>query len=216
MFTPGQIKRITSPNSSRVTWSTEDISSAIALRSVSARAYNYLRTVKNIPLPCVQTLRNWSANFNVKPGLLKDILKIMQIKGRDLSVVQRLTVLSFDEVYISNKVDLERREQKIYGPHRTSQVVMARGLIGNWRQPIYYDFDQPMTTEILFEIMTQLQETGYTVVAVTSDLGSTNTRLWKSMNIGVEIPNNMNLEVMEQPDEGKQCFFLHPSNTHQI
>jgi len=211
VFTSGQIKRIMSPNSSR-TWSAEDISSSIALRSVSSRAYNYLRTVKNVPLPCVQTLRNWSAYFNVKPGILKNVIQIMQSKGRDLSMVDKLTVLSFDEIYISNKVDLERREQKIYGPHKTSQFVMARGLIGNWRQPIFYDFDQPMTKEILFEIITLLQEIGYTVVAVTSDLGPTNVRLWKSMNIGVEISTNKNSEVIGNPNERKQCFFLHPSD----
>lgn len=77
VFTSGQIKRIMSPNNSRMTWSAEDISSAIALRSVSAKAYNYLRTVKNVPLPCVQTLRNWSAHFNVKPGILKGVIQIM-------------------------------------------------------------------------------------------------------------------------------------------
>ncbi|XP_077270191.1 uncharacterized protein LOC143901639 [Temnothorax americanus] len=164
VFTSGQIKRIMSLNNSRVTWSAEDISSAIALRSVSARAYNYLRTVKNVPLLCVQTLRNWSAHFNVKPGILKDVIQIMQSKGGGLLMIEKLTVLSFDELYISNKVDLERREQKIYGLHKTSQFVMARGLIGNWKQPIFYDFDQPMTKEILFEIITRLQEVGYTVV----------------------------------------------------
>ncbi|CAL1671746.1 unnamed protein product [Lasius platythorax] len=36
VFTSGQIKRIMSSNNSRVTWSAEDISSAIALRLVSA------------------------------------------------------------------------------------------------------------------------------------------------------------------------------------
>lgn len=212
VFTSGQIKRIMSPNIKRVTWSTEDICSAIALRSVSAKAYHYLRTVKNVPLPCVQTLRNWSVNFTVKPGILKDVVQIMQNKGQDLSIVEKLTILSFDELYISNKVDLEQREQKIYGPHKTSQIVMARGFIGNWRQPIFYDFDQPMTKEILYEIITCLQEVDYTVVAVTSDLGSTNVRLWKSMNIGVEIPSDKKSKVIEKPEEEKRCFFLHPSD----
>jgi len=66
--------------------------------------------------------------------------------------------------------------------------------------------------EILFEIITLLQEIGYTVVAVTSDLGPTNVRLWKSMNIGVEISTNKNSEVIGNPNERKQCFFLHPSD----
>lgn len=210
IVTPGQIKSIMSPKSSRVSWSAEDISSAIALRSVSARAYNYLRTVKNIPLPCVQSLRNWSAHFNVKPGILKDVMQIMQSKGRDLSTIDKLTVLSFDEMYISNKVDLERREQKIYGPHKKCQFVMARGLIGNWRQPIFYSFDQPMTKEMLLEVIRCLQETSYTVVA--SDLGSTNACLWKSMNIGVKIPTNKNSKIIEKPDEEKRCNFFHLSD----
>jgi len=32
------------------------------------------------------------------------------------------------------------------------------------------------------------------------------------MNIGVEISTNKNSEVIGNPDEGKQCFFLHPSD----
>lgn len=75
-----------------------------------------------VPLPCVQTLRNWSANFDVQPGILKDVLKVMHIKERDLPAIQKLTVLSFDEIYISNKVDLERRQQKIYGPKKNKPI----------------------------------------------------------------------------------------------
>jgi len=58
VFTSGQVKKIVA-NKSRVKWTIEDITSAIALRSVNARAYNYLREVRKIPLPCVSTLRNW-------------------------------------------------------------------------------------------------------------------------------------------------------------
>jgi len=32
------------------------------------------------------------------------------------------------------------------------------------------------------------------------------------MNIGVEISTNKNSEVIGNPDEGKQRFFLHPSD----
>jgi len=66
-----------------------------------------------------------------------------------LSITDKLAVLTFDEVYISNKVDLERREQKIYGPHKSCQFVMIRGVFGNWKQPIFYEFSQQMTKSIL-------------------------------------------------------------------
>lgn len=83
VFTPGQIKKLMSPHITRVNWTAEDISSAIALKAVSGKAYDYLRIVKKIPLPCVQTLRNWSVNFNVQPGLLENVLQIMQRKGKN-------------------------------------------------------------------------------------------------------------------------------------
>lgn len=72
-----------------------------------------------MPLPSMSTLQNWYATFNVQPGILKDVLKIMEDKGHNLDTTEKLTVLSFDELYISNEVDLERKEQKIYGPYRT-------------------------------------------------------------------------------------------------
>ncbi|XP_072764052.1 uncharacterized protein [Anoplolepis gracilipes] len=56
IFTPGQVKRIVSQQN-RMKWSVTDITSAIALHSVSATAYNYLREVRKIPLPSVTTLR---------------------------------------------------------------------------------------------------------------------------------------------------------------
>lgn len=126
------------PNAKRIKWSAEDISSAIALRSMSEKTYKYLREVKQLPLPCESTLRNWTASFDTKPGILKDVLKIMRSKGEDLSATDKITVLTFDEICISNILDLERREQKIYGPHKTCQFVMARSLFTKWKQPIYY------------------------------------------------------------------------------
>lgn len=75
-----QIKRITSPQN-RTNWSIEDISFAIALRSVSTKAYNYLREVRKIPLPCATTLCRWILEFQVNPGILHEVVKVIQIKG---------------------------------------------------------------------------------------------------------------------------------------
>ncbi|XP_071567384.1 uncharacterized protein [Temnothorax nylanderi] len=59
VFTPGQIKMLLSSTKNHVKWSSEDIMSAISLRSLSPKAYRYLRNVKKFPLPCATTLRNW-------------------------------------------------------------------------------------------------------------------------------------------------------------
>ena len=202
VFTPGQVKKIVSAKS-RIKWTIEDITSAIALRSVSATAYNYLCKVQKIPLPCVTTLRNWVANFKVKPGILHEALKIMEIKGKNLTTAQKLAVLTFDEMYISNKVDLERREQQIYGPHKTCQVVMIRGLFSKWKQPIFYEYLKPMTKDVLFEIIEALYKIEYIVVATTSDMGPTNMSLWKQLNIGI----TTNAKTSRYESREKQCFF---------
>lgn len=109
VFTPGQITKLLTPQK-RIMWTAEDISSAMALRSKSGRAYKYLREVMKVPLPCESTLRNWSYNFSVKPGILHNVLESMKTKGENLTITDKLTALSFDEICISNKIDLERRE----------------------------------------------------------------------------------------------------------
>jgi len=50
-FTPTQINLILNTKIKVYRWSPEDISSAITLRSVSPKAYRYLRSKKNFPLP---------------------------------------------------------------------------------------------------------------------------------------------------------------------
>lgn len=132
VFTSGQISILMSETSKRVRWSSEDIMSAISLRSLSPKAYKYLRDVQKIPLPSLTTLQNWISTFNIAPGILKDVFKIMAKKGHDLSLHEKITVLTFDDVYISNKLDIDRKQQKVYGSHKTCLVVMARGLFKNY------------------------------------------------------------------------------------
>lgn len=165
--TPGQIAKLKSSTNSRIRWSPEDIVSAIGLRALSPKAYRYLRNVKNIPLPCQSTLQNWVAKFNISPGILNDVLKIMSSKENDLSITEKLIVLTFDEIYVSNKLEIEQKQQKVYGPHKTCQCIMARGLFKKWRQPIFYNFDTAMTSEILFSVIQHLYNINYIVIAIT-------------------------------------------------
>lgn len=51
LFTPTQIEYLCHPLKKIYRWTPEDISSAITLRSVSPKAYRYLRNKKKFPLP---------------------------------------------------------------------------------------------------------------------------------------------------------------------
>ncbi|XP_011689990.1 PREDICTED: uncharacterized protein LOC105451320 [Wasmannia auropunctata] len=99
IFTSGQIKKVISLNNKRIKWSSEDIISAIGLRSLSPKAYRYLREVKNIPLPCMTTLQNWCAAFNVPPGILKNTLKE---RNKKYMVLIKHVSLLWHEDYLKN------------------------------------------------------------------------------------------------------------------
>lgn len=136
-------------------------------------------------------------------------LQIMFVKGHDLSTTEKLTVLSFDELYVSNKLDLERKEQKVYGPHKTCQFVIARGLLKNWKQPIYYDFDKLMSPDILLTLIQNLHQIGYVVIAIVCDMSPTNMKLWRELNIGIDINSQADNNDITMSNK-KQRFIENP------
>lgn len=184
VFTPQQIERLLKQRRTR--WKDSDISAAITLRSVSRKAYVYLRKKVGIPLPGLSTLRKWTRNLRCLPGLQKEILSVLQEKSKTMSSLEKLTVLSFDEMNIDSRRCYDEREDQVLGPFRTVQVAMARGLAGKWKQPVYYNYNQSMTKNVLFEIINALEECGFQVIAVVSDMGGGNQSLWKQMNISPE------------------------------
>lgn len=110
VFTRGQIKKLKNSGSNkRVYWSAEDIASAISLRSVSPKAYRYLKA-NNFPLPAMSTLRKWVRNIDVSRGCLTSVISVMKKKAADFSNVDRLCVLTFDEIYVSNKIDIDKKK----------------------------------------------------------------------------------------------------------
>lgn len=62
-------------------------------------------------------------------------------------------------------------------------MVFFIGLFSKWKQPLYYDYDSPMTREVLFEIISELSACDFKVVAIVSDMGPTNMKLWKCLEI---------------------------------
>lgn len=106
-----------------------------------------------------------------------------------MSNLEKLVVLSFDEMYITHDICFDKAAQQVLEPHKTVQVVMARGLCKSWKQPIFYSCDSPITKDILNETITKLLLTsGFLVVAVVNDMGTTNIMgMWKSMGISYAI-----------------------------
>jgi len=85
--------------------------------------------------------------------------------------------------------DFDKSKEQVIGPHKIVQVVMARGLVFSWKQPVFYKYDTPMTPEILNDIICNLHDIGFNVISIVNDMGPTNQRLWKNMNVSYKTPN---------------------------
>ena len=84
-------------------------------------------------------------------------------------------------------------------PYKNVQVIMMRGLVSSWKQPIYFDFDQRMTQEILFKVVKFIEDAGFYVCSIVSDLGGGNRGLYRDLAV----------------DE-KKPWFLNPDKNHKI
>ncbi|KAF0297817.1 Transposable element P transposase [Amphibalanus amphitrite] len=75
--------------------------------------------------------------------------------------IERFVMLSFDEMTVDHRVCYDSTEDRVYGPCKQVQVLMVRGLCSHWKQPVYFDFDQPMTREIMFSAIAAVKDAGY-------------------------------------------------------
>lgn len=80
-----------------------------------------------------------------------------------------------------------------------SQVMMIRGLFGDWKQPIFASFDVSMTKSLLIEAVNKAYEAGFEVVATVSDCGGGNTGIWSDVDL-----------------KSKRTFILHPQTKKKL
>ena len=185
LFTPNQVKAIVTQNQIS-SWKEEDISKAVTLKSLSPKAFRFIREIWKIPLPSSATISRWVSKLPVEPGLLHPVIRLLKDKASTMAENDRLCVVSFDETTVSQDWSFDMGTDTLYSPKSKVQCVMIRGLAKAWKQVVYYAFDTNMTRDILFDIILKVEAAGFVVVAMVSDLGSSNVSLWNSLGISVE------------------------------
>lgn len=78
---------------------------------------------------------------------------------------------------IQTAFEYDKKNDKIIGPHSQMQVIMVRDIFKNWKQPIYVNFDQIITPEILYEAISVLHDNSYKIVVCVSDCKDGNVGL---------------------------------------
>ncbi|KAJ8866802.1 hypothetical protein PR048_032663 [Dryococelus australis] len=222
IFTPKQTEKPLNNSKRKVWWENGDIAAAITLRSVSRKACSYLRKKAGILLPGLSPLRKWTRNVKCAPGVLEEVLTLLRATSQATTLSERLAVLSLDEMQIDGRYCYDQTADRIFRPCKNVQVLMARGLASKWKRPIFYDFDTEVTRDLLSLVIKKLEERGFIVVAVVSDIGGSNQCLWKSLSINawvfagvphlIKLPRNNFLDYGIQLRNGTVIRKEHISN----
>jgi hypothetical protein len=184
-FSPSQTKSILSER--RVKWSEEDIVNGLMIRSVSKKCYQLIRRKNMLPLPCLSTLQSWVAKLDCSPGILNSVLAMLKEQmSSDDNPLTKLGVLVFDEMKLMRKYEYYKKNDCIFGASKKVQVAMIQGLCHDWKQPIFFHFDTPMTENLLKELLLRIEETGIEVWAVTCDGGPAKQALTRKLGITPE------------------------------
>lgn len=154
----------------------------------------------------LSSLQRWTKNIDMQNGILEDVIKIMQLSGSSLQDYEKRTILMFDKVKISSSMEYDILHDEVIGPLSQMQVVMARGIAAQWKKPIFVNFDQTMTKEILISIIDRLDQIGFNVLCCVSDCEGENIDLWKSLDITFEQP------IFSTPN-GKEIVYI-PNAPH--
>ncbi len=61
-------------------------------------------------------------------GILKDVLILLKNIGKSLSKMDRVIVISFYEIYVSQKLCYDKKIEQVLGPFKCVQVMIVRGV----------------------------------------------------------------------------------------
>ena len=119
----------------------EDISVAAVLKSMSRKAYRFIRKRKLLRLPCESSIQNWIRKFRTNcGGVQNELIDILTAKHGH---IQRDTYafLSFDEMSLKSRWVYDSSNRVVRAPAKKLQCVIARGVITGWKIPVYFSND---------------------------------------------------------------------------
>ena len=160
-----------------------------------------------------RTQQRWLDNFSCIPGVNDHFISIIVKKLSGCELQDRNTMLCFDEVDIKNKYEYDSRSKTVYGNSKKMQVVMARGLVGKWKQIIYFDFSTQMSKELIERIIIACEKKGLRIRGLTFDLGNhkfqSETEIMKSVHGSFR-------HSMTNPTDPSRKVYMFPDIPHMI
>ncbi len=161
------------------------------------------------------------------PGIQDDMMELLELKARQLSLEERDCVLLLDEVQLEPKIEYDTSLKRMTGYISPEFVVegrepvvaehalvfMVKGIRKPYKQPIaWYLTGKSMTSTQLWtvtrHVIEKLHERSLCVRSVTSDMGPSNVGMWRQPGLNINDENNAECSIPHPCDEGKQLYFM--------
>ncbi|KAJ8875268.1 hypothetical protein PR048_023163 [Dryococelus australis] len=162
--------RLRESGNKQVKWFSEDIANALTLRSLSRKIFE-------------ETKHSFAMPFNITEMYQTRCCVFLKARAVNYKECEKFAVLTFDEMNLDGRISYDSSDDRILVPHSNVQVAMILGPFASWKQPIFYDFDVTMASELLKNIIREFEAYGICVVSVTCDMRWENAEVWKELNV---------------------------------
>ena len=109
----------------RVNWSNEELSRGFTLRFFGLPGYDYLTKNLGMPFPRSSCLRQYASRMDMRQGFLNEVLQMLKAKSQSMSEFERVCVLLYDEMSVSEVYEYDRKHDDVLGPHTKVQVIIV-------------------------------------------------------------------------------------------
>ena len=151
----------------------EEIRKGTLIMFKSLKTYNFLRKLyPDSRFPHPSTNRRHIKHFICKWGLSDEFFKLFSLKLANMQDQDKNISISFDEMDILPRTIYSERHKERLPKAKKAMVAMARGLGRGFKEVLYYDFDTPMSKNLLNDIIIKAEEAGAHVRAIVSDMGN--------------------------------------------
>ena len=165
----------------------ETKSFALSLYHLSGKSYKMVS--KLFCLPSKSSILKWISKMPNCTGFTQPSMDVNAAKVKTMSSIAKMCVVSMDETSLKSHLFYECSKDKVigledFGDDTTSNklatsaiVLMPRGIMENWKQPIAYYFvnescSSNTVKEKVTDAISKLEKIGLNVLGVVSDIGS--------------------------------------------
>jgi hypothetical protein len=197
-------------------WSADTISSSLKIRTaVGKNGYEHLRQQAGFPLPSYRSLCSNVESLQMAPGIQHDLMELLELKVKNMALIDRDCALVVDEVQLLPKIDYDNGIKRLVGyvspqfqidgqPPEIAVhalVYLIKGLHVPYKQTVAWFATGRSTVGQLWNVtktvIDALHSRSVMVRVVTSDMGTSNIGMWRAAGLNINI-------------DSEQCFVQHP------